>query len=163
MKRLVRGQSVVEMALILPFMVLIILGTIELGYYIYIYSELENATRIAAEAAAKTPPLTFTSSDDSLSAATPDYCAIRAKDAALKYLFLSKLRTNELEITYPGIQIRQPGTGQVQVEAETQVEWLTPLGTRFFGNKLTFNFVSRRTITSVKAPDNLNADCTPYP
>lgn len=163
MKRLARGQSVVEMALILPFMVLIILGTIELGYYIYIYSELENATRVASEAASKTPPLTFTPTDDTISAASPDYCAIRAKDAALTYIFLSKLTTNQITITYPNVQQRIPGTGEIQVQISTQANWLTPLGPRFFGNQLRFNFMSRRTITSDQAPGNLNQDCTPYP
>ncbi len=57
MRRRIPGQSMVEMALVLPFLLFIVLGIIEIAYYIYTYTELENATRRASERASKTPPL----------------------------------------------------------------------------------------------------------
>ena len=58
------GRSMVEMALILPFLLMVVLGVIELSYYIYTYSELENGTRRASERASKTPPLRATNPNE---------------------------------------------------------------------------------------------------
>ena len=178
MKRLVRGQSIVELALILPFLVLITIGTMELGYYIYTYSELENATRRASEWASETPPWTVQTCDDvmppaqapsgcTLPVTTPpmkrDECAALIKQSALDGVTLSRLQAANITISYPtenGYQhIRKVGD-QVQVRVQYQGNWLSPIGSRFFGNTLNFSMISRRTILSTKAPDGRNYDCT---
>ncbi len=174
MKRLVRGQSIVELALLLPFLVLLTLGTIELGYYVYTYSELENATRRASEAAAKTPPWTEQTCDDlpapgtlpvgcpiKLGAETGDACARLIRQAALDGGLFNRLTSSNfvVAITYPPGQTRLKGH-QVQVQTTFKGEWLTPVGRRFFGNALQFSFTSRRTIVSLKPPAGLNNQCT---
>lgn len=179
MKRFVRGQSIVELALILPFLVLITIGTMELGYYIYTYSELENATRRASEWASETPPWTSQNCDDVMPPAKApsgcslpitstnmerDECAALIKQSALDGVTLTRLQAANITITYPqasdGYQYVRRVGDQVQVRVEYQGQWLSPVGRRFFGNALNFRFTSRRTILSTKAPDGRNYDCT---
>lgn len=50
------GQSIVEMALILPFMLMVLFGIMEFGYLIWAYSTVSQAARNGAEAAAQVPP-----------------------------------------------------------------------------------------------------------
>lgn len=51
-----RGQSLVEMAFILPILLILMFGITEFGYFIYAYSTVSQAARNAAEAAAQLPP-----------------------------------------------------------------------------------------------------------
>ncbi len=171
MKRRVRGQSMVELALVLPFLVLITIGTMELGYYIYTYSELENATRRASEWASKTPPWTVQGCDDVMAPATRpagctaitgaetrDECASLIKQNALDGVVMSRLLAQNVTIEYPTGSERKVGD-QVQVRVAYTGQWLSPIGRRFFGNALNFSFTSRRTIMSVEAPDGRDNDC----
>ena len=155
MKRLVQGQSIVELALILPFLIFMTIGTIEVAYYVYTYSELENATRRASEWASKTPPFTPSAADDNGS----DECAKLIKEHALDNVFLSKLTENNITINYPESTNRQQGV-QIEVRISYRGEWLSPIGRRFFGEFLNFNFTSRRTIVSTSPPPGRNADCS---
>src|SRR5688500_15547073 len=125
MKRRARGQSIVELALILPFLVLITVGTMELGYYVYTYSEMENATRRASEAASKTPPFTTQTCDDVTAPATRpggcpvagntgssrDECAALIRKAATDGVLFGRLTTSNFTtaITYPSGSVRQKG------------------------------------------------------
>ncbi len=177
MRRRTRGQSIVELALILPFLVVITLGTMELGYYIFTYSELENATRRASEAAAKTPPWTEQSCDDvpppgtrpsncqpKDNAEIRDECAIFIRQAAVDGVLFTRLTPTNftLTITYPTGQTRQRGD-QIQVQTTYRGESLTPIGRRFFGNALNFSFTSRRTISSLRAPEGHQPWCARNP
>lgn len=159
MKRRVRGQSLVEMALVLPFLVFFTLGTMELGYYVYTYSELENATRRVSEAAAKTPPL-----DPNNANAASDECVKLAKTEGLRDVFLSELKPSQIVISYPGVKARLVGTAQIQVDVKYPIDSLTPIGKRFFrkpdGTPLEFSFSSRRTISSTLPPPDRNPDCS---
>ncbi len=56
MSRHTRGQSIVEMAFVLPMLLVLLFGIMEFGYYIYAYSTVSQAARNAAEAAAQLPP-----------------------------------------------------------------------------------------------------------
>lgn len=149
-----RGQSLVEMALVLPFLVLIVLGTIEFGYYIYTYSELENATRRAAERASKTPPRFENDPNNS-----SDQCVMLIKDDAINGVFLSRLQRQHITLRYVDDSTRTVGT---QIEATIQYtgQFLTPVG-HMLGNTFTFQFTSRRTITSTAPPRGFNEDCSP--
>ncbi|MBV9792242.1 MAG: pilus assembly protein [Chloroflexi bacterium] len=153
MKRFAKGQSIVELALILPFLIMITIGTMELGYYVYTYSELENATRIASERASKTPPFTMNSGDDSSS----DKCGVLIKEAATDGVTISNLTYDDITISFPE-NARARGK-QVEVRIEYQGEWLSPVGERIFGQFLTFNFASRRPIVSLLTPD-VAPNCT---
>src|SRR5690349_15455889 len=50
------GQSMVEMALLLPFLLLLIFGIIDLGWYIYGYSTVYQAARNGTQKASEIPP-----------------------------------------------------------------------------------------------------------
>lgn len=50
------GQSMVEMALLLPFMLMLIFGIIDMGWYIFGYATVYQAARNGAEKAAEIPP-----------------------------------------------------------------------------------------------------------
>jgi len=50
------GQSIVEMALILPFLLLLFFAIIDMGWYIYGYATIYQAARNGAEKAAEIPP-----------------------------------------------------------------------------------------------------------
>jgi len=141
------------MALVLPFLLAIILGTVEFGYYIYTYSELENATRRASEFASKTPPLTVSTNAN-------DKCANLAKDDAIKGAILSNLNRTDIQVGYVAGNRRQSGD-QIQVSTTYNGEFLTPVGQQWFGNTFSFQFTSRRTITSIDPPFGYQADCSP--
>lgn len=51
-----RGQSIVEMAFMLPLLLIVIFGIIEFGWLIFAYSTISQAARNGAEAAAQLPP-----------------------------------------------------------------------------------------------------------
>lgn len=153
MKRRVRGQSMVEMALVLPFLVLFSIGTMELSYYIYTYSELENAARRATEWASKSPPL-----DPNNPNAASDQCTVLIKQHAIDGVFLSRLTSSNIVLSYPGTRNRSVGA-QIQAQVSYQGQWLTPLGRRFFGNALRFEFASIRTITDTSPPPGLDERC----
>lgn len=145
----------IEMALVVPLIVLLILGIAECAYYIYSYTALENTTRRASEWAYKSPPTTFSTADDD----TTDKCAAKIKEAAINGLVLHTLQPGDIEVTYPDAQVREVGT-QIEVHVNYSTTWLTPLGRTLFGPELTFDFRSRRTIGSTAAPLGLNPDCS---
>lgn len=135
-----RGQSLVEMALVLPFLVVIMLGTIELGYYVYTYSELEYATRRASERALKEPPLNPSSANSLY-----DRCVVLIKADAIGKTTLNQLNANNIVLTLPNGR----NVGEiVRVEVTYTGQFLTPIGNQFFGNAMNFNFISQRTITN---------------
>lgn len=150
-----RGQSLVELALIVPLMILIVLGIVELSYYIYTYSALENATRRASEWAFKSPPSTMTPADDD----TTDKCAVLIKQAAMESVALYTLKPSDIEVTFPGAKLREVGT-PIEVHVTYSTTWFTPLGRQLFGPSLTFDFRSRRTIGSTSPPMGLKPDCS---
>lgn len=56
MHRRTRAQSIVEMAFVLPFLLIVIFGIVEFGYLIFAYSTISQAARNGAERAAQLPP-----------------------------------------------------------------------------------------------------------
>lgn len=56
MRRRASAQSIVEMAFVLPLLLVIIFGIVEFGYMIFAYSSVSQAARNGAEAAAQLPP-----------------------------------------------------------------------------------------------------------
>jgi hypothetical protein len=156
-RRRTSGQSIVELALLLPFFIFLTIGTIELGYYVYTYAELENAARRAAEWAADAPPLTATPADD-FPGGGEDRCALLIKEWAMGNVFLSKLAYNHITISYPTAAQRERGA-LIQVAIDYKGDWLTPLGKQYMSDRLNFKFTARRTIRDVGPPAGLNANC----
>lgn len=56
MRRRSDGQSIVEMAFVLPVLLIVLFGIIEFGYLIFAYSTISQAARNGAETAAQLPP-----------------------------------------------------------------------------------------------------------
>lgn len=56
MRRKTAAQSIVEMAFILPLLLMLLFGIIDLSYYVYAYASVAQAARNGAEAAAQLPP-----------------------------------------------------------------------------------------------------------
>jgi Flp pilus assembly protein TadG len=56
MEKRTTGQSMVEMALLLPFFLLVVFGIIDMGWYIYGYSTVYQAARNGAQKASELPP-----------------------------------------------------------------------------------------------------------
>lgn len=145
----------VEMAIVLPFLLVLTLGIVEMSYYIYTYSELENATRRASERASKTPPISTTNPNDA-----NDKCAGLAKSDALNGVFLSHLKASDFTFAFPNGSQRQIGD-QVEASVSYRGQFLTPIGQRLFGNTFNFRFTSRRTITDTNPPRGFNDSCGP--
>jgi hypothetical protein len=58
-----RGQSMVEMALLLPLLLSLIFAIIDMGWYVYGFATLTQAARNGAEIAAQLPPFATTLDD----------------------------------------------------------------------------------------------------
>ncbi len=56
MEKRTSGQSMVEMALLLPFLLFVVFGIIDMGWYIYGYSTVYQAARNGAQKASELPP-----------------------------------------------------------------------------------------------------------
>ncbi|NJN15339.1 MAG: pilus assembly protein [Oscillochloris sp.] len=56
MRRTETGQSMVEMAFVLPVLLIVLFGVMEFGYYIFAYSSVSQAARNGAEMASQLPP-----------------------------------------------------------------------------------------------------------
>lgn len=148
------GQSIVEMALVLPFLVLITLGIIEFGYYVYTYSELENATRRASERASKTPPI-----DPNNPA---DLCLQLIKLDAMQGGVLNQLDESDIAVSFVGGGSNPRTVGnQIQIDLSHDGKFLTPVGQGMFGNIMRFRFTSRRTIVSLDPPPGFDSNCQP--
>jgi hypothetical protein len=132
------GQSMVEMALLLPFMVLVLFGIIDLGYYIYGYASIYQAARNGAEKAAELPP--FPRFVGPLRAGAPDStetCVsnILASTQAVAGQFPDLTNgtnpANTITINYPtlnasGAPLRALGS-PIEVSITYQLRPLTPL------------------------------------
>lgn len=125
-----RGQSLVEFALVMFFIIIpVIFGIIDFSYYVYTYSELENATRRASEFASKVAPNNVT-------------CKQLAEDEAKQNLFLAD--QSKVNIMFPSYT-RKTGE-QIQVQLTYTGTYLTPVARQMFGSTFQFKFTSQRTI-----------------
>lgn len=153
------GQSMVEMALLLPFLVLVLFGIIDLGYYIFGYSTIYQAARNGAEKAAELPPypkyVTPTLDKNEI-------CVKNILEATQAYagqfadLTDGSNPSNQITIKYPGVDAKgQPWRGlgaPIEVSIDYQLRPLTPLW-RFvtFGNSgtMTVHTTARRSIEAL--------------
>jgi hypothetical protein len=149
-----RGQSMVEMALIMPLFFLLVLGIVEFSWYVYTYSELDNAVRRGSEWASKSPPYTPNSRDDN----STDLCARLIKDEVLEGVFMHDLTYNNVTIVLVK-PLREIGV-PIEVRVNYSGPWLTPLGNYLFKDGMSFNFRSRRTIVNTAPPEGMKDGCT---
>lgn len=156
------GQSMVEMALILPFLLLVVFAIIDMGWYIFGYATVYQAVRNGAEKAAEIPPY--------LSKVSPtlnraDLCVTTIMNATLEgtpeVMFPDMLSTtrpgNAFAISYPNANRRELGQ-PIQLDLTYQIQPLTPFWRLItFGNQGTMRVQAstRRSIESLG--DNPNS------
>ena len=126
MRRRSTGQSLVEMALMLPLLLLIIFGIVDLGYYVYSYSTIYQAARNGTEKASNLGPYKIPAADDD--------CMQAIKDATAQGAVLFPNIANSVTVSYP---TGQRALGEpIEVRINYTIQPLTPLF-RFvsFGNQ----------------------------
>ena len=154
------GQSMVEMALILPFLLFLTLGIIDMGWYIFGYATIYQAARNGAEKAAEIPPY---ASKLSPTLQTNDICVstiISATLAGTPQIFFSDLTSgtngSTFAISYP--TGKRALSEPLQIDISYKLQPLTPFW-RFvtFGNQgtMTVTTATRRSIESMG--DNPNS------
>lgn len=132
------GQSIVEMAFVLPVLLLVLFGVMEFGYIIYAYSTISQATRNAAEAAAQLPPYPTWLNYKGQSGLPANYPGFNA-DACVRGIYTSAASdqtlftniTDFLTISYPnGDDTRNlEDRGPIEVTISYPVRGITPLFT----------------------------------
>ncbi len=164
------GQSIVEMALLLPVMLIALFGIIEFGYLIFAYSMVSQAARNGAEAAAQLPPHeTWLQLRNNPPANYPgftaDACVRGIMNAIRSDIVLFDGSANEGRRIEDYVVIRYPEGGQtrnlsdrgpIEIEINYPVRGITPLFDLIgFGeNTITLRVVQRRSI------ENLGVDPT---
>ncbi|MFQ3663210.1 MAG: TadE family protein [Chloroflexaceae bacterium] len=168
------GQSIVEMALILPFMLLVLFGIMEFGYIIWAYSTVSQAARNGAEAAAQVPPYeswlayrTNPPGDSDYPGFRGDACVntILAAIESDTTLFSGDINRNRRVVDFVTIRYPNGGNtrnlrdrGPIEVEISYPVTGLTPLFQllRIGGSEgtITLRVIQRRSI------ENLGMDPT---
>jgi hypothetical protein len=159
------GQSMVEMALLLPFLILVLFGIIDLGYYIFGYATIYQAARNGAEKAAELPPYPRFVSPVRTAAQGPDKtetCVANILEATQAYsgnfrdLTDGSNPNNQITINYPstdssGNPLRALGA-PIEISIVYQLRPLTPLW-RFvtFGTSgtMTIRTTARRSIEAL--------------
>lgn len=104
MQRKRRGQSLVEMALLLPLLLVVLFGIIDLGYIVYSYATLRQASREAAEVASVAPPFQTYLPDNE-----DDPCVAAIVEATRRYETILPGIGEGVEITYPDYRRYRPG------------------------------------------------------
>lgn len=121
MRHKAKGQSLVEMALMLPLFLVVIFGIIDMGYYIYGFSTIYNAARNASDVAAELPPY-----PSKLNTPTDD-CVKRVRDTVTESTgILGDFNTSgSIQISFP---TNKRALGEpIQVRVEYRITPLTPL------------------------------------
>lgn len=146
MGRKTRGQSMVEMALILPLLLMVIFGIIDLSYYVYGYSSIYQAARNASQRAATLPPQIAEVGNPS------DICTSAVLDAAADGAVMFPDLRNYVQVSYPnGVRaISQP----IQVAITYNIEPLTPLFRMFRLGRDGTGFMTVR-VTARRSIENL--------
>jgi len=156
------GQSMVEMALLLPFLILVLFGIIDLGYYLFGYATIYQAARNGAEKAAELPPYPRFVAPLSATPDKTEICVANILEATQAYAGQFRDLTdgsnpnNQITINYPlrdASNNPQRGLGSpIEVSIVYQLHPLTPLW-RFvtFGTSgtMTIRTTARRSIEAL--------------
>jgi hypothetical protein len=146
MRSNVRGQSLVEMAFVLPLLLMLIFSIIDFGWYVFNYTSLENAARRGAEQASKEAP------HPTNVGKTTDGCVQAIKAEAKRNLRLITLPDNQITIRYVNSDAAtNPDNGRkigspIEVRVTYQGNFLTPLLPSIGIENISFDFRSRRSI-----------------
>jgi hypothetical protein len=153
MRRRSNGQSLVEMALMLPLLLLVLFGIIDLGYYIYGYGTIFMAARNGTEKAAELAPYKSTIAP-TLNSSDPCVKAVLEQVARGAVLFPDI--KNNVQISYPDASGGSNGDRKlgkpVQVLVTYNIKPLTPLFQFVpFGNRgvMPVRIAARRSIENL--------------
>jgi len=156
MRRQTKGQSLVEMALMLPLLLVILFGIIDLAYYIYGYGTIYMSARNGTEKAAELAPYMTRLNDP-----TEDCMAAIYQETQHGVVLFSDFNTSNVRVSYPTgkRELGQP----IQVQVIYNIQPLTPLFQFIsFGNKgvMPVNISARRSIENLgsgpPSPDHPN-------
>ena len=150
MQRRTHGQSLVEMALMLPLLLMIIFGIIDIGYYVYGYATIYQAARNGSEVASQLPPYASAIGNP---VRTDDACVRAILEATEQGAVLFPDVRNFVSISYPAGSSRALGK-QIQVAINYTIQPLTPLFQFVsFGNQgvMTVRIQARRSIENLGA------------
>lgn len=145
MRRRTKGQSLVEMALLLPLMLVVLFGIIDFGWYIYNYATIYMATRDGAEKASQVPPVNPQNASD----VCTYNVLLEIQNNAVLIPDLTTHNPSYVTISYP---VKRALGEQVEVRVNYTVQPLTPLWNLMrFGNqgRIALNVATRRTIESL--------------
>lgn len=135
------GQSMVEMAFVLPILMLLLFAIIEFSWYIFGYATVTQAARNGAEIASQLPPfqtwLAYRTSPPTWGAEEnfrSDHCVntVMAAIESDATLFAGDI-TNNVEISYPQDAVQGRDTrnltdrGPIAIRVIYRIEPLTPL------------------------------------
>lgn len=163
MKRKSRGQSLVEFALIFPVLMALLFGAIDLGYYVFIWSEVQFSARRSAEQATKLQPreLRQPTGYHNVAYIGTDPCLEAIFSEAQRSGYINgdtRVDPADVFLTFHATSGTVAGrtdanskfVGQViQVRVHKEVTPLTPLTTWMMGGRdFKFNATSRRTIVA---------------
>jgi hypothetical protein len=147
MRRRSEGQSLVEMALMLPLLLMILFGIVDIGYYIYGFSTIYEAARNGTERASQLAPFKSTVGQNM---DVNDPCVAAILDETAKGAVLFPNIKSYVSIQYPNDtrELGQP----IEVDINYPIDPLTPLF-RFvsFGNKgqMMVRIAAQRTVESM--------------
>ena len=136
------------MALMLPMLLMVLFGIMDLGYYIYGYSTIYFSARNGTEVAAELPPYPNQLNNGS------DPCTKRIFDVTQEGVVLfSDFSTNNVTVSYPNGNTSRALGQPIEVRVQYAIQPLTPLFRLIrFGDsqgRLTVNIAARRTIESL--------------
>ncbi|KPL85427.1 TadE/TadG family type IV pilus assembly protein [Herpetosiphon geysericola] len=161
MKRKSRGQALVEFALVFPIIMTFLFATIELGYFVYSWSQANYAARRGGEQASSGPPLLALSKAEYQQVNNgpnnqPDPCVSLIRAAAMRTTI--GLNQSMVDIAYfnqyndivPRIDRTLPNDYRragniIQVQVNYVYVPLTPVGSLLLNNRR-IDATSRRTI-----------------
>jgi Flp pilus assembly protein TadG len=137
------AQSIVEMAFVLPILLVVLFGIMEFGYLIFAYSSVSQAARNGAEAAAQLPPYETWLGYKAKAPADADYpgwlgdpCTNAVIEAVKTDNTLFDGQINQGRAIEDAVTISYPGGGNtrnlntrgpIEVRIQYQVTGITPL------------------------------------
>lgn len=155
MRRQKNGQSLVEMAFVMPMLVIIVFGIVDISYYMFSYATIYQSVRNGAQTASALPPFpewlkSTTAANWRQDSCTNSILAAMEENA----LFFKGSIANYAKISYPnGDNTRNLYyRGPIEVSVEMQIEPLTPLWNFInFGNdgRMTVKVTARRSLENL--------------
>src|SRR5688572_21815127 len=129
-----RGQGLVEFALILPLLALLMVMALDFGRVFFGWVALENASRVAADFAAKNYDA-WTTPDEPIKQLTRErYETLVASDAEAINCTLASLEAPEFSNASTGAAVDPPNTGDhATVKLDCHMTLLTPLANMVLG------------------------------